>query len=361
MPTIRERNGKYQVMIRLQGCAPLIKTFPKGTTKKEGREWGLDQERKLKLGDVPTLRRKELQRWSLKALIERYLECDKFKRKRSSANERVALEAFLDREKSLCSKSLAELRRQDFIAYRDRRMETVKVSTLRRELNPLRAMFRLAKEEWEIPIDSPLQGLELDPEPEHRVRRLSREEQSKLSLAAMDCRGKKQWKLWQSMMAAALDTAMRRGELLKLQWGDIDFEKKTLYVRPGKTRKGRLLPLSKFLGEHLRQYRSRISEQHRTPEATVYPISPTAHSQAWKRLLIRAGVQGLTFHDLRHEAASRFDEKPIELTRSENEYMCGHKGGTNASYVHSELERIRAKIDAGYRGVKVISHNEVRS
>jgi integrase len=223
--------------------------------------------------------RKELEKISLRKAIEDYLECATFKRKRSSANERVALEALLDRETSLCSKSLAEITQKDFADYRDRRLETIKPSTLRRELNPLRSMFKIARREWNLPIDNPLQGLWLPAEGAHRERRLTYEERKAIFKAIDSCRSSKQVRLWFSMVLAALQTALRRGELLRLQLSDIDFEKSTLYVRPGKTGKSRLLPMANALRAHLWLYRDSIPESHRTPEARVFPITLTAHSR----------------------------------------------------------------------------------
>jgi len=92
-------------------------------------------------------------------------------------------------------------------------------------------------------------------------------------------------------------------------------------------------------------YRSMVPEQEKTPNSRVFPISGTAHEQAWRRIVARAKIEDLHFHDLRHAAASLYDE--LGLTRSENEYMLGHRGsGTNSRYAHADIERIRAKFDA---------------
>jgi integrase len=247
----------------------------------------------------------------------------------------------------VCQKTLAELKPSDFARYRDRRLTSgIKASTLRRELNPLRNIFKVARREWGLPVQSPFQDLDLPPEPHHRERVASREEQKTLYKAAVGCRGFKQRLLWCALILTALTTGMRRGELLKIEWRDIDFEKRTLHVRAEITKRGRsrFLPVSKWLCLHLLVYRSRVSEK--APSAKVFPISGSAHEQAWKRLCKRAGIQDFTFHDLRHTAGTNYDE--IGLTKSENEYMLGHAGGgTNSRYVHGQIELIRGKLDAG--------------
>jgi hypothetical protein len=74
MPTIRKRNGKWQVQVRLKGHAAIVETFPDGTKKEQAREWGLEQERKLKLRDVPTLQKRALGSMTLEGLIRRFLK-----------------------------------------------------------------------------------------------------------------------------------------------------------------------------------------------------------------------------------------------------------------------------------------------
>ena len=69
MATIRERNGQWQVQVRLVGCGLHSKTFAKYA---DAKAWGLEQERKLKLGYVPTEWRKELQSVTIESLIEWY-------------------------------------------------------------------------------------------------------------------------------------------------------------------------------------------------------------------------------------------------------------------------------------------------
>src|SRR5262249_4499682 len=151
-----------------------------------------EQERKLKVGDLPTERRKELQTVTLGALIEWYRQDRKLnvhKRKRSYANEDIALQAFLNRETALCRKSLAELRQKDFFDYIDRRLTSgIKASTVRRELNPIRHVFRRARVERDLPAPELFRGLDLPPEEPGRDRILTKEERDKLYWATRGCR-----------------------------------------------------------------------------------------------------------------------------------------------------------------------------
>ena len=269
------------------------------------------------------------------------------------------LDAFLEQSRS-GGKSLADFGQKDLQEYIDRRMKGgVKASTVRRELNPLRHVYKVARRERGIPVPDIFQALYIPPDPPARERRLTRDERHALFEATTKCRGKRQYRLWFSLILAAYCTALRRGELLKLLWADIDFDKRTLLVRAesSKTRRARLLPLERMLCWHLMLYRSLVPEEDKTPSSRVFPISGTAHEQAWKRIVKRAGIEDLHFHDLRHAGATRYDE--LGLTRSENEYMLGHSGsGTNSKYVHAEMERIRAKLDVGQEDIDLPTNDE---
>ena len=99
----------------------------------------------------------------------------------------------------------------------------------------------------------------------------------------------------------AIETAMRRGEILSLQWKNINFSKQRALLPITKNGRSRWVPLSQLAVEH-------INMAPRTADL-VFPITDTAIRQAWERLRIRAGITDLTFHDLRHEAISRrFEE-----------------------------------------------------
>jgi integrase len=75
----------------------------------------------------------------------------------------------------------------------------------------------------------------------------------------------------------------------------------------------------------------------------VFPVTPNALRLAWERLRRRAGVSGLRFHDLRHEAVSRFFEKGLNMP--EVAAISGHKDARMLMrYAHPMAEAIAAKL-----------------
>jgi integrase len=388
MPTIRKRNGRLQVIVRLKGYAPEYKLMPKGITAKDAMEWGRERERELKTNTVysetPTLQRELLKNWTLGQLIEDYLAqiivseahelASLFNKelsgvryvygsrplKRSWKNEDIALRSFLKKEKILCDKPLDQVTTKDFQDYVNRRLKTVTAATLRRELNPIRFIWKRGGKFHSLPVKDIFSDLDMPRQSadNSRERPLKPQECPGLFKAIEGCRGLKQQRLWTIFVIVALGTAARRGDLLKVTWRNIDLQERTMFF-PGlitKSGKPRRLPLTGDLAFKLGIYRNTLSDAARAPNARVFPISASASEQAWTRIVRRTRLSeyplwlapqhpdNLKIHDLRHTAITRFERI---LTRSESEYMSGHRGaGVHDRYLHPDMEDIRKKLEA---------------
>lgn len=183
---------------------------------------------------------------------------------------------------------------------------------------------------------------------------MSPEERTRLLKATEMCRADKQGRLWRALILAALTTAARGGELLKLQWRDIDFERKTLHFPAEITKSGnpRTIPMSKYLQVDLEAYHHSVPEQEKTPTSLVFPLTHSAKEQGWRRLCKRARppITDLHFHDLKHTAMTSFASPPIDLNSRQIAYMGDHKEARMSSrYEHLEMiESIRARLDIVY-------------
>jgi len=134
-----------------------------------------------------------------------------------------------------------------------------------------------------------------------RERRLRAGEYEALRDASHSSRA---WYLW-PIVDIAIETAMRRGEILGLQWANIDWSKQRALLPITKNGRSRWVPLSQLALGHIKQ----------APRAAdrVFPITDVAFRQAWDRLRNRAGITDLTFHDLRHESISRKFESGMNI------------------------------------------------
>ena len=111
---------------------------------------------------------------------------------------------------------------------------------------------------------------------------------------------------------------MRRSELLNAKWRDVNWKDHTLRIPVAKNGHARTIPLAREALSIL----SNLGNVH-DPEARIFPLSCESVKLAWKRLVTRAKIGDLHFHDLRHEAVSRFFE--LGLTLPEVALISGHK------------------------------------
>src|SRR5258708_28829836 len=164
-----------------------------------------------------------------------------------------------------------------------------------------------------------------------RERRATVEELSKLAAACGHTRTP-----WvRTMIQMAIETGMRRSELLSITWANVDLVSRTVHLPITKNGHPRTIPLSSVALETLRHV-PRTSD-------TVFPVTGNAVRLAWERLKRRAGVTGLRFHDLRHEAVSRFFEKG--LTVPEFASISGHRDPRMLMrYTHPRAAAIAEKL-----------------
>jgi integrase len=333
MASIRKRADKWQVQIRRAGNRPISKTF---TVRKDALEWARDRERQADRGDLPK-DSKVLREQTLGELILRYQGAVSI-HKAGYENECIVFNAFL--QHPICLKTLAELRTEDFADYRDERLKTIKATTLKRQLSPVHNAFEVAREEWGLPLKTnPLDGLKLKLKDKRRERRLLPGEQERLLAATTERRNK----LITPIIVFALATAMRRGEILAMKWIDVDVQRRSLLIPETKNGDSRVIPLS-------RQAIAVLKLLPRTGQK-VFPVSANAVRLSWTRLTKRAQLKNFHFHDLRHEAISRFFE--LGLSAPEVGLISGHKDLRSLfRYAHATRQAILAKLEGNEPAVQ---------
>ena len=136
---------------------------------------------------------------------------------------------------------------------------------------------------------------------------LSKDEESRLLASLERCRNK----CMMPIVLLALETAMRQGEMLALIWGHVDFSIPAAHLPRTKNGHKRNVPLSKKAVQILRWIlKNNVGTAAKDLTAGekklhVFPTTASAVKQAWERVVERANIEDLHFHDLRHEAISR--------------------------------------------------------
>jgi integrase len=230
--------------------------------------------------------------------------------------------------------SLTNLSAARIASYRDNRLKEVSNGTVIRELAYLSSIINHARREWGINIQNPTQHVRKPATPAGRTRKLSKDETNKLFNALEPTGRQNIWVL--PVVRLALETAMRRSEILGLRWENIDLIRQTAFLTDTKNGTSRTVPLSAAAVEVLRSLPRNIS-------GIVFPIHYFTLSAAFKRAVKRSGLIDFHFHDLRHTAITAMAQKLPNL--SELSAVTGHKSLTMLKrYYHPSIEDLARKL-----------------
>jgi integrase len=191
-------------------------------------------------------------------------------------------------------------------------------ATVNRYLATLSHMFTMAVKEWRLAATNPVRDITKKKEGRGRVRFLSDSERDALLAACTQS----DWPALHTLVLLAISTGARRGELVNLQWDDVDLrireasidpktgEKRAAMghaiVRDTKNGDTRLLPL---VGKALEALRSlKLQGSAKSPWVFAQPSgSPGPYQNfdgVWYDAIEAAGIEDFRFHDLRHTTAS---------------------------------------------------------
>ena len=235
----------------------------------------------------------------------------------------------------------------DLVAdYRDKRLAAGKsASTVRLELSLLSHLFTIAIKEWRVGLMyNPVGNIRKPPPAQGRDQRLASGEEQKLFAA---CEKQSNPMLgW--LVRVALHTGMRAGEISSLTRRQVDLQKRTVHLSETKNGSVRTVPLTRDAVEVFHQALNHPvrpddtdlifwGEPGRDGQRRPYEFRP-----AWRRTLKDAGIDGLRFHDLRHEAVSRL----VEAGDQEVAAISGHKSMQMLKrYTHLRAEDLVARLD----------------
>ncbi len=310
--------GHWQALIRRKGYPTQSKSFKR---RIDAEAWAREIEAEMDRGVFAS--RKEAENTTLAEALDRYeseISCSK------KGYEKSLLKKW--KAHPLAKRSLASIQGKDIAAYRDSRLKEVSPNTVRLELALLSHLFTIAVKEWGMAgLVNPVSQIRKPKLPQGRDRRLHPGELDRICSSSDSL-------VLADLVRFAVETGMRRGELSGMTWETVDIKKRTVTLPETKNGEKRIVPLST---EAVRI----LSGLARRLDGKVWGMKPDSITQAFLRVFDRArkgyekeceekGVTpdpaflvDLTFHDLRHEATSRFFEKglnPMQVAA-----ITGHK------------------------------------
>jgi integrase len=295
MATIRKLRDRWQAQVRRRGVPPRAKSFDK---RSDAERWARDLEAEAdRSGWVADTRLAE--KTTLRELLTRYC-AEVTPGKRGAVSEKSRINSIM--RNAMSHRTLAKLTSADVATYRDERLKCVAPATVVRELNTVSHAIEIATREWGLWLPrNPVKLVRRPQVPRGRTRRLKDGEEDRL-LAACD-RGRTP--LLKPLIVLAIETAMRRGELIGLQWQHIDLNRCVAHIPLTKSGDSRDVPLS------------------RRAVSTLTDLRAADGRDLDRVFRVRAEMADLHFHDLRHEAVTRLFEKGLNI--AEVSAISGHK------------------------------------
>ncbi len=217
MGTIRRRGERYQAQVRLAGCKPESRSF---ATQAEAKRWI----RHVEANPTPL---HVVEQWnpSLGELLKRYRDTVTVHKKgRIQENNRI--NRLLREYPDLVAKQARELSPSVFVEFRDARLKDGSVAT-RHDLILIQTCLNTAMLEWDAPLnDNPLKRVRKPSPSKPRERRLEPGELERLQAGCSATSNRYVW----PMIALAVETGMRKSELLGLTWPNVDLQRRTAFL-----------------------------------------------------------------------------------------------------------------------------------
>ena len=340
MASFRQRNsGYWQAIIRRKGYPDESKTF---RTKTEAEAWALQVEASIERGGFVSSAAAE--RTTFDDLADDF--------EKDFAPHHYRGEAWKHKLKALRARlgdlALTAITAKVVTAYRDARLKDpdprfkdpktaprLSGATVKTEIDLLSKILDVAQKEFGIalPAGNPVYGVRKPAGGKGRDRRVSDAEWTSL-MKECEASGNA-WLLPAVKLAVA--TAMRQGEILNLAWKDVDIAQKMALLRETKNGEARAVPLSSDAVAVLKSLPVNI-------KGLVFPMPRRTLYSAFTRACERAGIAGLTFHDLRHEALSRLAERG-DFSVLELAAVSGHKTLQMLKrYTHLQATKLAEKM-----------------
>ncbi len=204
-------------------------------------------------------------------------------------------------------------------------------TTVNRDIEILRKMFNIAIEnEWLN--KNPCKYVKKLRTNNKIERYLTPEEEIRLLNA---CEGK--FSYIKPIIIFALNTAMRKGEILNLTWNCVNFDSKKITLLETKNGKKRDVPINSTVLSLLKE----IKKEQCSIYVFANPITKTKYSdlkRVFSNVCKIAGIENFRFHDLRHTAATRMVGSGVPITLAKD--ILGHSDiHTTMRYAHAITEQ----------------------
>lgn len=284
--------AKTKALIRKQGYPTRSKTFVRYA---DAQAWAKKLESEMERGCFDDSAR--LKQFHFSEALEAYLEACRHRNLKATK--------FIEAHSRILKRHLGDHRLSDIThlvlaAYRDKRLHSVAAATVKHELGITHRALKHQFRTLGVPVER-IPTVRPPTVSNSRERRISPEELEALLTQIPNAEIR-------ITVQLAVETGMRRGELVNMQWHHIDWGRRTLLVPVTKTNRKREVPLSTTA---LALLTGLIPDGG--AEGHILQYQPDSITQAFARAATKAGLSNIRLHDLRHEATTRFFERGLSM------------------------------------------------
>ena len=322
----------YRVYIRSKGIKLITKTFP---SKRLASQFVLkiEGDRQLQLAFGGKSSKTTFDELSVDYLLKGF-------KGKSLVDQKSRLNYW---NQLLGSKQLLYVTKSDIVNGLHNLPDTLTNATINRYKAAISVVFTYACREYDLP-ENPVRKIPSLPENNERIRFLSEAERTRLFGS---CRAS-HWDKLYLLVLLAITTGARKGELTKLGWDDIDFDRRTAYVATTKNGQPKVLPLTDSVIRELQLFDTKDNSLifvSKVKEEVAY-----CFTKPWKKALEDAEIEDFRFHDLRHSCASYLAQSGASLLEIAD--VLGHKQiSVTKRYAHLCIEHKSSLINRVMGGI----------
>ncbi|APB68684.1 TPA: site-specific integrase [Pseudomonas aeruginosa] len=332
MATYRKRSGGWRAEVAKKG----VRDSGTFSTKAEAVAWATQREAEILAGVGSP---KGASNSTLKEALEKY-KLEVSPSKVGQRWEEIRLDKLVN-ELEFVGERIVDVGAEQIAAWRDLRLKSVATSTVRREMTLLSSVFEQARREWRWIKSNPVREVKRPKNRPPRDRRISAAEENKIldGLGYVD--GAPPTTKMQELGYAfliALETAMRQGEILGLSTGRVNLPGRYVELTHTKNGDARKVPLSSRAVELLQVLVNAAGDRE-----DLFTLSSKSADVLFRKVRDRQKIDGLTFHDTRHEATTRLARKldVLDLAR-----MTGHRDPRSLMvYYNATASEVASRLD----------------
>lgn len=323
MATYQKRGRAWRAIVRkktFDGTKPISRTFD---SKAEAMRWATSVEAKIDEGNsveqANEFAKVEMNAPSMASLMTRYGD-EISPTKRGTRWEQIRLR-MLARDFPVFSRPANAISGPDMADWRDERLGQVSPASVIRELGLVSAVYKIAIKEWRLGLTvNPCRLITWPKKPRPRTQRVPMEARDALVAhlgwdGATRPNDSSQWSAL--ALCFALETAMRKGEILSLQWRDVNFDQRFAHLDLTKNGEERDVPLSRAALDLLM-----IATPGEADER-IFKVTAGHLDQIMRDARIDLDLKHIRFHDARREATTNIAAKLANVL--ELSEITGHK------------------------------------